>query len=121
MVPVAAVADTVATSPALLKIMARVLDVPLKVLVPVMVCTVSVVTGLSRLPLTNRPELLTHKRLVPPGAKMAVLVKVVVPKKLPSMMLLSPVVTQQPALQPRNMLFEAVVLAQPARRPIKVL
>jgi hypothetical protein len=38
-----------------------------------------------------------------------VLVSVVVPKKLPSMMLLSPVVTQQPALQPMNMLLTPVV------------
>jgi hypothetical protein len=48
-------------------------------------------------------------------------VKVVVPKKLPSMMFETPVVTQQPASQPMNMLLQAVVLQKPARSPIKVL
>jgi hypothetical protein len=37
-------------------------------------------------------------------------VSVVVPKKLPKMMFDPPVVTQQPALQPKNMLLQAVVL-----------
>ena len=108
MVPVAAVADTVATSPALLKIMARVLLVPLKVLVPVMVCTASEVTRLE-LPLMQAPAESMRRRSVPPGAKTTVEVKVVVPRKLPMIMFELPVVTQQPALQPRNMLLQAVV------------
>jgi hypothetical protein len=39
----------------------------------------------------------------------------------PIMVLAQPVVTAQPALQPRNMLFEAVVLAKPAQAPAKKL
>ena len=57
----------------------------------------------TRLPLMYRPVALTHKRLTPPGANTAVQVMVVLPKKLPSMMLQPLVVAQQPALQPRNM------------------
>ena len=63
----------------------------------------------TRLPLTNRPVELTHNLLVPPGAKITVEVNAPLPAALPSMMLLTPVVTAQPALHPRNMLFEAVV------------
>jgi hypothetical protein len=48
-------------------------------------------------------------------------VSVVVPKKLPSMMLLAPVVTQQPALQPMNILLAPVVLQTPAHEPAKKL
>ena len=62
----------------------------------------------TRLPLTYKPVELTHNLFVPPGAMTTVLVKVVVPKKLPNMMLSPPVVTQQPALQPMNMLLQAV-------------
>ena len=75
----------------------------------------------TRLPLTNRPVELTHNLFVPPGANTTVLVSVVVPRKLPSMMFESPVVTQQPAKQPRNMLFEAVVFSRPAHRPANKL
>ena len=72
-------------------------------------------------PLMYKPVALTHKRLHPPGANTAVLVSVVVPRKLPIMMLFSPVVTQQPALQPTNMLLAPVVLRRPAHAPAKKL
>ena len=65
-------------------------------------------------PLTNRPVALTHKRLQPPGAKIAVQVIEASPQKPPRMMLHPLVVALRPALQPMNMFSQAVVLHPPA-------
>ena len=65
-------------------------------------------------PFIYKPFEFTHSLFVPPGARIAVDVSVVVPRKLPKMMLEQPVVTQQPALQPMNMLLQPNMLQQPA-------
>ncbi len=59
-VPVAAVAETVATSAASFNTIANVLDVPSKVLVPEMVCTVLVLATLVNVLLPNAMVLLVR-------------------------------------------------------------
>jgi len=87
-------------------------DIQLTMLV--LLHTLNTLAPPTMLPLTYKPVALTHNLAHAPAEIITVLHRPAEPTILPMMVFWQPVVTAQPALQPRNMLLEAVVLSRPA-------